>query len=815
MSLPGAAVRLERASDEIWASRTNLQPQRTTFIDRPEVAELVALLEGPLVTIRGPAGIGKTRLAYEVGLRQLREHPDIEVWFCDLSCALGESGITRALETTFGITEPTPDSKLRIQRVLARKPAGSVIILDNIDQVTHHATPIEEWLGKAPGVRFVTTSRHALGLPHERCLDVGPLDVDAAADLFADRSFSSRALDPRSAPLRTLVQRLDCLPLAIELAAARATDFTAEELLARLNDRLNWLVRPPAHAVSSHRSLRGALDWSWDLLNEDARTAMAECAVFARGFSTELARGVLSVPAVASTLAHLADRSLLQREGDGWRMYEGIREYAREKAILLGIWEQTCERHAELCVRRASDAAGRLNGRSLVAALSELRSLRDELFAIHTRATQPAIKVRAALALCPLLETDGPRELVSTVCGEALKHGPPPEIAWRLWVGIGYVARLASRFDHATDALRNALHAGAQVGEHPRAIAACELAFALCDSGRVAEAEPMLHESLTVFRAVGDRARETDTLRYLAKLHRGRSTDEALRQLERVRDLVEQTGDPLRAFHTHRELIQLHLRRSDLDAATGAISDAIRCARELKLRRGEYDALRWLAVISRQRGDLAGAIRLLEEGLRGYEALGEEEGRAQLLLRLLALVLLEAGDLERAEQALIQACAEPEDDAENRMADLGNLAIVWHLQGRMDAAINAMQRLVERIGSGRLRAPVLGHLAVAYADDDRVELAEQTLALARETAPASTEPFLGLCGAVIALARARADDREAHDAVGRARSEIRAVTRPGPTGSPSLAQRDQDVNILRIVLERALERTVAQAAKTA
>ena len=176
--------------------------------------------------------------------------------------------------------------------------------------------------------------------------------------------------------------------------------------------------------------------------------------------------------------------------------------------------------------------------------------------------------------------------------------------------------------------------------------------------------------------------------------------------------------------------------------------------------------------------------------------------------RLMALALIEDGQLEPAEQALVQACAEPEEDTENRMADLGNLAIVWHLQGRLDAAINAWQRLLERIGNGRLRVPALAHLASACADDGRLDLAVSALAEARAKAAPVFEPFLRLCAAVVDLGQGSAggDETSLAAAIARARSELRAVTRPGPAGSPSAVRRDQDLNIGRMLLERSLAR---------
>ncbi|MEQ1565944.1 MAG: winged helix-turn-helix domain-containing protein [Myxococcota bacterium] len=783
-------------------SRTNTRPPRTPFIDRPEVEELLAALRDspPLVTVRGPAGIGKTRLVYEAGLRLLDREPAAEVWFCDLSCALAEQGIVRAMETALGIEQgPATDPALRIGRVLARKPAGTLILLDNFDQVTQHTAALEAMIRQAPAVRFVATSRHALGLPFERCVDVGPLEVDAAARLFVGRA-GAPALDPRSESVRTLVQRLDCLPLALELAAARAGEFTVDELVSRLGDRLNWLVRPPADAVSPHRSLRGALDWSWDLLDESGRRALAQCAVFARAFSAGLAAEVLTVPEPAHALHQLAARSLLDRVGDRWRQFEGIRDYAREKLILAGQLEAASLRHAEVVVRRGEAAVARLRGSTLVEALAELRELRDDLQIVHTRALPASVQARAAIVLVPLLQIEGPRSMIDTLCAEYAGRPDdqvPPALRSQLRLALGERARLHGRWAEADEHLARALGEASGVG---RAQVLRERASAWVDAGRGADAEAPLREALDTFRAAGDRIGELDVLRYLAKGRITRGEADAVAELEAVRVSLLELGDPLRSYHLHRDLAGVHLERGELDAAEARVRASLAWARELNLRRGEWDGWWWLAQIARQRADFAVAERLLVDAGAGYEALGEDE-RARLMRRLLALVWVEAGRAEDAEVALSEAYHASTDPV-YRSIDLANLAVVWHLLGRHDAAIQAFRRLLDEVAAGPMRDALELHLAAVQADDDQVDAAAAHL-----EAVATELPLREVAARIVELARARAGSTDRGFSLTRARGTLAELRRSPPAGGPSVVRRDQDLNIASMLLERAIHRS--------
>jgi DNA-binding response OmpR family regulator/predicted ATPase/tetratricopeptide (TPR) repeat protein len=809
ISVPGG-LRLARL-DLDQSNRTNLRPERTPFVDRPEVAILLEQLDQEaLVTVRGPAGIGKTRLVYEGGLRLMEQDPSREVWFCDLACALAEQGIVGAIDAAMGSDpEGLGDASERIAGRLARKPPGTVLILDNFDQITHLATTLEGYLRRAPHVRFVITSRHALGLSSERCLDVGPLTVEAAATLFVDRA-KPVELDEGSPSVQTLVARLDCLPLAIELAAARASEFTVDEMLSRLERRLDWLNRPPAGTSSPHRSLRGALDWSWDLLDDDGRQALAECSVFARTFDRELASAVLSVPDPERALVQLAERSLLDCSGldrSGalgmrFRLYEGIRDYAREKLILSGRASHAASRWAEATMQRAATWVDRLRRSGLASALSELRVLRDDLLAIASRTTTSIEqRARAVILLVPVLQVDGPRHLIRSLCTELLELELPPAYAWPLWTALAELDRLACHWGSAHRCLDRALAAAQAVG--PLAVSPVhrERVFCWVDSGRIDEAEVLLEEVLAQMQDSAQAAPVIDLLRYRAKIRAARGDlPQAAREFEEVVRSVRRLGDPLRLYHLQRDLATVHLARGDLDRADSCALASMELAQELRLRRGEYDGRWGLAQIARQRGEFALAERLVSEAREGYLSLGEDQ-RARLMLRVRALVRVEAGRLHEAEQDLQQVGEEGGDEL--RSIDSANLAIVRHLQGELSSCISLFHELLGELPVGPFRDAVLAHLAAALAEQGSVD--EAGAAWDEIADPAPIRSLYEVLELLLRLARARARGEEAK-ALPIVHDKLQQLEAPGPGGAPSPALRDQDLNLARLLLVRSASR---------
>ena len=228
----------------------------------------------------------------------------------------------------------------------------TILCLDNCEHLIGAAAALADTLlGACPGLRIVATSREPLAIAGENLVPVTPLGDDPAVELFLDRA---RAVSPGFAPtpaVAEICRRLDGLPLAIELAAARLRTMPVEQIAARLDDRFRLLTGGSRAALPRHRTLRAVVDWSWGLLDEDERVLARRLAVFQAGATEESAAAVCGVDDALDGLTALAERSLVVA-GPRYRMLETIREYALEKLEEAGEVEATRTAHAQL-VRRA------------------------------------------------------------------------------------------------------------------------------------------------------------------------------------------------------------------------------------------------------------------------------------------------------------------------------------------------------------------------------------------------------------------------------------------------------------------------------
>ena len=344
----------------------NLPRQLTSFVGRSEqLSELLGLVRSaPLVTLTGVGGVGKSRLAIEVAAACQADFRD-GAWFVELAPVTDGSQVPSAICATLGIHaaqgHEALDSlvdALRLRRLL--------ITLDNCEHLSAAAASVvDRVLSEAPNVMVLATSREGLGVRGEHLWLVPSLpahdEVDGAAiDLFVDRARSVRAdfeLDERgSAEVIELCARLDGIPLAIELAAARIRSLTPAEILARIDQRFQLLTGRDRRALERHQTLRGTVDWSYDLLNDAESAALRRLAVFGGGCDlqaaeTVLAGGPVDEIDVIDLLDSLVDKSLLiavaSDDGTRFRMLETIRQYAEEKLAETDDGADTRRRHAQ------------------------------------------------------------------------------------------------------------------------------------------------------------------------------------------------------------------------------------------------------------------------------------------------------------------------------------------------------------------------------------------------------------------------------------------------------------------------------------
>ena len=417
---PGAALserhlRLLRSPAPAPDAPSNLPAPLTSFIGRDDdLARIDTLLAGGrLVTVLGPGGAGKTRLAVEAGRRHRHEYPD-GTWLVDLAAITESAKVGAAVQTSIGLRGAAlfeGSSKIRVEGdeldLLLDTLEGreTLLVLDNCEHLIDAvASLVATLLPRCPGLRVLATSREPLAVDGEALVPLGPLTLPGEQDDVAQarRAASVRLFVERAAAVRPgfdvdpatlsdvvrIVRGLDGMPLALELAAARLRTLSLVELTAGLSDRFRLLTSGNRTAAPRHRTLRGVIAWSWDLLGEHERTVAERVSILPGGVTPATAVAVCAgtpVPAaeIPDLLAALVDRSLLQLapEAGRYRMLETLREYGTERLAEQGALETTrglAARHLSRLVARLDP---RLRGREQLGALRELNDEYDNALA--------------------------------------------------------------------------------------------------------------------------------------------------------------------------------------------------------------------------------------------------------------------------------------------------------------------------------------------------------------------------------------------------------------------------------------------------
>ncbi len=432
------------------ATTAPLPAQLTTFIGREgDLRHVLGQLDlSRLVTLTGPGGSGKTRLAIETAAAT-----DLPVVFVELAPYTEDADVAHAVLTALGLrTVPigaatAPVEHAPLERLIdALADRALLIVLDNCEHLVGAAAKLTaRLLGAAPALRVLATSREPLGITGEVVTPVPRLAVPppgtppgrslefAAIRLFADRA---RANDPgftvddtTAGDVQRICAALDGLPLAIELAAARVRTLAAGEIAARLDDRFKLLSRGSRVAEDRHRTLRGVVEWSWDLLDEDERLLGRRLTVFAGGTTLADAEAVCAVPDIEDLLPSLVDRSLVERGGNRYRMLETIRAFFAEKLTEADEAEQLRRAHAEHFLALAEEADPLLRTGDQLVWLDRLDDAYDDLLAALRWAAESDIRIalRLSASLVTYWWMRGRRFEGSTLSMEVVKRlGPRP-----------------------------------------------------------------------------------------------------------------------------------------------------------------------------------------------------------------------------------------------------------------------------------------------------------------------------------------------------------------------------------------------------
>ena len=362
----------------------NLPEPPTSFLGRVrEIAELTAVIQSPgtpLLTLTGAGGSGKTRLALRVADACSHQYPD-GAWFVDFADVTNPELIASVICQAFGLAEQpgrSPIDQLR-EWLIGRE---LLLVLDNLEQLAEGTGVLGELLAACSGVTLLVTSREPLHLAREQQYEVPVLAVADAVEMFVRRAQAiapQRSIDPALAA--EICKRLDCLPLAIELAAARTKALSATELLARLEKGLPLLTGGPRDAPRRQQTLKATIDWGYQLLTPDERRLFARLAVFTGGCTLPAAEAVCG--AQVDTVQALVDRSLVRTDNERYWMLQTIRQYALERLEETGEEDALRHAHARWLVdqlgREGLAQPGRPNDGSMIRVAPERENFRAAL----------------------------------------------------------------------------------------------------------------------------------------------------------------------------------------------------------------------------------------------------------------------------------------------------------------------------------------------------------------------------------------------------------------------------------------------------
>jgi predicted ATPase/class 3 adenylate cyclase len=600
-----------------------LPTEPTPLVGRErELAQVFALLcreDVRLVTLTGPGGAGKTRLAVHVAADALENFPG-GAFFVELAPLIDPSLVVPTLARTLGVPE-TGRRPLReaLGDYLAERQV--LLVLDNFEHVLPAATTVGALIATAPRLKVLVTSRSPLHLAAEHEYAVPPLEPAEAVALFTSRAGMVKAtfeLDHESrGAVEEICGRLDGLPLAVELAAARMKHLSPQALRGRLGHRLQLLTRGPKDVPQRQQTLRATIDWSYDLLDDEEQALFARLAVFAGGCTLEAAEHVCT--ANLDALASLVDSSLLREEERAgevrFAMLDTIREYALERLDATEQGEHVRRAHAEHYLALAERAEPELLGADQAAWLARLDPEHDNFRAVLDWALDA-----------------GDTELALRVIGSLR----------RAWVARGYLTE-------TREWLEAALASSNGAGDAARAKALYGLGRVALTQGDYVHAVPPLKQSAAVFRELDDMRGVVYALADLGWIATVRGDHERARSLatESVAHARRANDETAIAAALH-SLACATLEDGDDARASELFAESLALRRSLGDKRNIANSLTYLGLTALLRGDCSNARMLLKESL----SLGRELGNLLVVGAAdanLGLVALFEGDPALAE----------------------------------------------------------------------------------------------------------------------------------------------------------------------
>jgi len=578
------------------ATPNNLPQPVTSFIGRErELTEITESLGNTrLLTLIGVGGIGKTRLSLQVAAEMLDAFPD-GVWFVELAPLADAQRVPQAVASVLGVKE---EAGRPVIEALEKhvKDRQLLLVLDNCEHLVHACAELaKQLLESAPRLKILASSREHLHVAGETTYPVPALAVPDPAFvtalaaltryesvcLFVDRAAAAQPAfqaTNRNAPaISEICRRLDGIPLAIELAAARVRALSVENIAARLDDRFRLLTSGNRTALPRQQTLRALIDWSYDLLDEHERAVLRRLAVFVGGWTLEAAEAVTAGGdvhhhEVLDLLTHLVEKSLVAMEPTAgrYRLLDTVREYAQERLEESADGDAARDRHLAFYLAFAEKARPELVGSEQGVWLARLDLEQENLLSAHAwcgraRGGESGLKLASSLRRYWMI---------------------------RGLLGLGHQVTV---------------EALARAGVQERTIARCEALFDAGQlsgwMGRYADAQKYLEESLTIARQLGDRRMVAMALQPLGMATGGQGNRTTARgYLEEAVSLAREIGSKRDLAAAINGLAQLYRADGELDAAEPLYHSVLALAREMGDRESIAIALLNLAMVSISRG---------------------------------------------------------------------------------------------------------------------------------------------------------------------------------------------------------------------
>jgi non-specific serine/threonine protein kinase len=722
--------------------RENLPRQLTSFIGRErEIAEIKRLLKTTyLLTLTGSGGCGKTRLALKVAADLIDEYAD-GVWLMDLSPLSEPSLVPQTVASALGLREqPRRSLKETLSDYLRSKQM--LLMLDNCEHLVGACAALSESLLRScQNLRVLATSRAALGIAGELAYRVPSLSLPdpkyvqsigasdltryEAVRLFVERAASSQptfALTNQNALVAAQIcQRLDGIPLAIELAAARVKVLSAEQIADRLDDRFRLLTGGSRTALPRHQTLRATMDWSYNLLSEVERALLRRLSVFAGGWTLEAAEAIcadvagvsLSVSPLGPSirpdeildlLAHLVDKSLVVVEDRGgearYRLLETVRQYGREKLIESGEEAVLRGRHLNWVLARAERAEPELRGPDQGVWLDRLDVEHDNLRSAlewSLGGGEGETGLRLAGALWRFWWGHGYwNEGRKWLEGALSKSGSASvSLKTKALLGAGRLAVLQGDYGQAKAFYEESLSLYRKLQDKEGIASSCfSLGIVAQRQSDYRRAMMLWEESLAMFRELGNKryiALSLTSLGQIAEVQGDYSLANALheeslassRKLSNKWDIVYPLGG----------LVSVALHQGDYKRAEELCEEILALKRELGSKEGDGYLLSNLGLaLLRHQGDYERAAKLCEEALTRSREIGEKEAIVRSLHHL-GVVAWHQGDYSRAEKLYREG-----------------LAISWEIGDRLDIAwcLEGLAAVAETQGQPERAARIYG-----------------------------------------------------------------------------------------------------------